>query len=272
MSAKQTLSLSKRFVFAVLALAFILVVLSSLLTFSASRKLAIALEQQSETQLLGSELEALPLRMEGLLNPARLYARSGAPEDLARLQTALDEWRLWEQAPRTAPPAGHHHALIDEIEQLALSVNSRLGAIAVIGENGQPRRAARVWVELENEMPGQRLQTLTVKLMGLVREDLKRQAREGAEIAAVHQQTGLGLIALAIALGLIAVWQLGRRMNELETFITVCAWTKRVKYEGRWVPFEEFLEKRFQLKLSHGISDEAALLEIDNLQKPGDGK
>lgn len=268
MSTKQTFSLSKRFVFGVLALALILVVLSSLLTFSASRKLALALEDLAETQHLTTELGFLPLRLESLLNQARAYARSGAPEELGALKTSLADWRMWEHRDAHRQLAPHAQPLLREIEQLALAVNGQLNAMVVIGENGQHRRAAKLWMQIEDAMPGQKLQLLTARLAGIVREDFKSQAREGADIAIVHQRTGLGVVVIAIALGLTAFSLLGRRMRELETFITVCAWTKRVKYEGRWVPFEEFLEKRFQLKLSHGISDEAALLEMDSLPKP----
>jgi hypothetical protein len=37
--------------------------------------------------------------------------------------------------------------------------------------------------------------------------------------------------------------------------VMVCAWTKRVKEDGQWVPLEEFLERHFQVRISHGMSD-----------------
>jgi K+-sensing histidine kinase KdpD len=37
----------------------------------------------------------------------------------------------------------------------------------------------------------------------------------------------------------------------------VCAWTKEIKVEGKWVPLEEFLTNQLHFKLSHGISPEA---------------
>lgn len=36
----------------------------------------------------------------------------------------------------------------------------------------------------------------------------------------------------------------------------VCAWTKRIKSEGRWMQFEEFMARNFQLRFTHGISEE----------------
>ena len=40
-------------------------------------------------------------------------------------------------------------------------------------------------------------------------------------------------------------------------FQTICAWTKRIRIDGEWMTIEEFLKKRLNLKLSHGMSPEA---------------
>lgn len=58
-----------------------------------------------------------------------------------------------------------------------------------------------------------------------------------------------------------------RRVNELETMITVCAWTKRVKYNGAWISFEDYLHNRFKLEFTHSISEDAAKkLMLDELE------
>ena len=42
--------------------------------------------------------------------------------------------------------------------------------------------------------------------------------------------------------------------------LKVCAWTKRIEVDGRWVSIEEFLSHYLQLQLTHGMSDEAVRL------------
>lgn len=58
-------------------------------------------------------------------------------------------------------------------------------------------------------------------------------------------------------------------LSELEqlqsNFVTVCAWTRRVLDQGKWVKFEEFLDKRLHIATSHGISDDAASEELSAL-------
>jgi hypothetical protein len=37
----------------------------------------------------------------------------------------------------------------------------------------------------------------------------------------------------------------------------VCAWTKRIKIDGKWITMEEFLQNQLHLHFTHGISPEA---------------
>ena len=71
------------------------------------------------------------------------------------------------------------------------------------------------------------------------------------------QRIYIGIIILAIVLAATAAWLLSRRMRELEELINVCAWTRRVHWKGNWITFEEYLAKRFNLRCTHGISEEA---------------
>jgi PAS domain S-box-containing protein len=42
--------------------------------------------------------------------------------------------------------------------------------------------------------------------------------------------------------------------------LKVCAWTKRIKVDGRWMPVEEFLSQHLQLRLAQEMSEEAVRL------------
>ena len=47
------------------------------------------------------------------------------------------------------------------------------------------------------------------------------------------------------------------QVRRLEELVTFCAWTSRVRWKDQWVPIEQFLHERFDVNVSHGISDEA---------------
>jgi K+-sensing histidine kinase KdpD len=49
------------------------------------------------------------------------------------------------------------------------------------------------------------------------------------------------------------------RMSKLQGELQlICSWTNRIQSEGRWMRFEEFMNRNFDIKFTHGISKEAA--------------
>ena len=49
-----------------------------------------------------------------------------------------------------------------------------------------------------------------------------------------------------------------REIRDLQSELqVVCAWTHRLRIEGRWVTLDEFLTNTLNVKISHGISPEA---------------
>jgi hypothetical protein len=51
----------------------------------------------------------------------------------------------------------------------------------------------------------------------------------------------------------------------------VCAWTKRINVEGRWIALDEFLTKTLNTKITYGVSPEAmqeVLHTVENAEAP----
>ena len=49
-----------------------------------------------------------------------------------------------------------------------------------------------------------------------------------------------------------------REIRSLQSQLqVVCAWTQRLRVEGKWVTLDEFLTSKLNLRISHGISPEA---------------
>lgn len=88
--------------------------------------------------------------------------------------------------------------------------------------------------------------------------DLAASANSTARRVRIFQTAGIGLISLAASLGLIGAITLFKRIRDLEAIIPVCAWTHRVRHQGKWISFEQYLHERFDLRFTHGISEEAA--------------
>ncbi len=55
-----------------------------------------------------------------------------------------------------------------------------------------------------------------------------------------------------------------------EHLVTLCAWSKTVRHEGEWLTFESYLERRFGLVTTHGMSPKAMeKFEAEDLRAGG---
>jgi hypothetical protein len=52
--------------------------------------------------------------------------------------------------------------------------------------------------------------------------------------------------------------QLVRRLHELEEFLRLCSWCRRIEHDGNWLTIEEFFDSRLATETSHGICPECA--------------
>jgi CHASE3 domain sensor protein len=73
---------------------------------------------------------------------------------------------------------------------------------------------------------------------------------------AVILVAGSGAFAVMIAVLLY-------RLRCLDPLVKICAWSRAIEYKGEWISFEEYLDRRFGLKATHGISP----LEAEKLQQ-----
>ncbi len=46
--------------------------------------------------------------------------------------------------------------------------------------------------------------------------------------------------------------------------VTICAWSKTVRYQGEWISFEDYLKRRFGIDVTHGISPAEAQRLIES--------
>jgi len=99
-------------------------------------------------------------------------------------------------------------------------------------------------------------------------------SQQRAEDNAMSSQITSVILIGAVAMVLMFIIIILLRLEKLQQVVTICAWTGQVKYEGQWVRLDEYLERRFGLSVSHGLSREAAdkmAAEIKEFNQPGAG-
>lgn len=60
---------------------------------------------------------------------------------------------------------------------------------------------------------------------------------------------------------IVAVWlivhlttrRLLRRLHELEGFLLICSWCRKVGHQGDWLSMEDYFDSKFSTETSHGI-------------------
>jgi CHASE3 domain sensor protein len=102
-------------------------------------------------------------------------------------------------------------------------------------------------------------------------EQALSQHQQEAEADVVSTQIMSLVLIAAVAVALILVVVILLRLERLQQFVTVCAWTGQVKFQGQWLRLDEFLKRQFGLSVSHSLSKEAAekmMREIEELNRP----
>lgn len=104
--------------------------------------------------------------------------------------------------------------------------------------------------------------------MEAIRARLRMMDDEESHLLTTRQQllTSRSRFSALFLVGLIGlnllfagtVFVLLRRLLKVRNLVTVCAWSRTVEYEGEWLSFEEYLQRRFGLSTSHGISPQEA--------------
>lgn len=259
MKNSRPLLLSKPVVVLGLSIAFSLAVGTAFLSIFSIREVS-----SSSADVVGIQTTLLDINrlLTSLINAEtgqRGYLLTGRDEYLAPYNEALQEiparLRTVHEHLSVSPEQAESFNRVEELvtEKLAeiqdtLLLKHRNGTQAaislMIADTGhQTMNAIRVQL---GKITGREIQALATRA---------ESARQRSDRL---QRLSLAMVGIATLMTVIGAILFIRRVHELETMITVCAWTKRVKFQGRWVSFEDYLHSRFNLEFTHSISEEAA--------------
>jgi len=94
--------------------------------------------------------------------------------------------------------------------------------------------------------------------------DISGQLEAAQARTAFHRNLVIAVAAVNLLfLGGVAFCAI--QIGKLHSLVTMCAWSKKVEYQGKWIPLEEYVRIRFGVRISHGISQE----EYDKWAEPG---
>lgn len=76
------------------------------------------------------------------------------------------------------------------------------------------------------------------------------------------------LVLLLLAFLVARTRALTRELEaRVESLVKICAWSRTVEYEGKWLSFEEYLLRRFNIGTTHGMSPAETERQLAELMK-----
>jgi methyl-accepting chemotaxis protein len=147
----------------------------------------------------------------------------------------------------------HHRARVAERRTLVTQKMGELRGTIEAAERGD-RAGALAMVKSER---GRLLMERTRLLLDAAFVDEQRFLRERQALLdeALFRRAMLTyVLGLVLALVIIGAVRLRARLRRLEPLVTLCAWSKTVQDGDEWVSFEEYLHRRFGLRVTHGLS------------------
>lgn len=80
-----------------------------------------------------------------------------------------------------------------------------------------------------------------------------------------NRAISLLVVWVTVLLGLY-IFRSKRKLREMGSFLTVCAWTKQVKVGDRWISFDQYLSENLGIKITHGINEDTAKKMLQELK------
>jgi CHASE3 domain sensor protein len=255
----RALILSRPAVIAALAIAFALILATGMLTAFSTHAAARAERRAAQAQRsLGSAVQYL-----ATLSDAAVATRRAIAVGDEKARATYFEARARHRSELAALRGEYDSQsglgrMFAELQRLA---DERFAAFdRALGLSREAQHAAAVEVLNASDAAHStdEIRRLIATLQRQEFDALSEESTLAAHRAAAIRQINLGLLVTALALGTAAGRWLVRRVRDLDNMVTVCAWTRRVQWQGKWISFEEYLINRFDLQCTHGICDEAA--------------
>jgi CHASE3 domain sensor protein len=212
----------------------------------------VNLVEQTQLHLLDAETERRGYLLAGGADYLNSYgsAMTSVQKDIDQLQGLLVK-------------GANQQTNITELQDL---INVRLGIDPdkMRGTNGLPDMLA---VSLTQE--GKKTMDEINRVLFQMREQEEAQLNEREQRTqedAISGQVATVILIGTVAVALIFIIFILLRLEKLQQFVTVCAWTGQVKDGNDWIRLDEYLQRRFGMSVSHGVSREAAMKMMREMQ------
>jgi CHASE3 domain sensor protein len=207
-------------------------------------------EDREQLNGLRDDLEELQAGEAGFLltgNQSFLWARKSSHDDISVRLVYLKD--LYADRPTQ----------FERLQRLRPLVEAKLAEYAkvtTLKKSGQDEKALEL-ANSDGRTPLIDEIRSTIAEIQVAEDGMLAERKRANETKLDTSDTVSTLLSFLLATVVICAGVLLLRIRQLQSIITICAWTQKVNFNGKWMPMEDFLWRRFRVKVSHGISKEA---------------
>jgi CHASE3 domain sensor protein len=146
--------------------------------------------------------------------------------------------------------------LLNRIHSLVEAKLAEFREATRLKQSGQDENAIQLISASAGTLALNQIRSLIAEMQEAENHTLAERLQENETKVNVRDAISTALLCLSAA-GVAGAGVLLFRIRQLQSIITICAWTQRVNFNGKWMRMEDFLWQRFRVRVSHGISEEA---------------
>lgn len=155
-----------------------------------------------------------------------------------------------------------------EIARLQHEKFALLASTIALVDRGMPDSALRI---VQTGTGKQLMDSARVLLARIRIAENQRLVIRQVKLVSVLDRTYFATMALCVLVIVFGITAraLQRRSDRLGRLVTVCAWSRKIQFQGEWLTLEEYLARRFNVNVTHGISpQQLEVLMQDELLQP----
>ena len=159
-----------------------------------------------------------------------------------------------------------------DIARLQRAKFAILASTIALVDRGMPDSAVRI---VQTGVGKQLMDSARVVLAGIRADENARLVSRQTQLVTALDRAFFATMALCVMVMVfgITAGALQRRSERLGRLVTVCAWSRTIQFEGEWLTLEEYLARRFNVSVTHGISpNQLDVLMKDELLQPDAAK
>ena len=155
---------------------------------------------------------------------------------------------------------------LDDLEPLVNAKFNELAQTVALEKNSDHDGALKIVMSDVGKNTMDQIRAM-ISSMHATERGLLQQREETYQAIAQRNSMLSSLLTIIGVSFIICIFWLLRRSERMDEMVKICAWSKLIEYEGQWLSIEDYLTRRFNSQITHGISDVEAkkmLMLIEN--------